>query len=628
MDIDKMFKVPSIPASSLGKRKAFGDLPSAEELKKFLPSSSDGDQPPSAKSNGKRRATVVDEEEEEQREREDPYDFAPGGDADYFVDEDDEGRMFGGGLNEDQKVIFDMFDQAGEDGQGEETVTLPSLRRQLIQFERTVKKNQEMRVKFPDEPEKFIDSESNLDSALHSLTTILPQNPKLFYPELVKGDTSTVRILSELLSHENSDIALDVVQVLVELTDEDVEQVEEDEEDEDEEGEKGMGVLVGALLDVNIFELLIANLSRLDEKEETDRQGVFQTLGIFENLLSFNPALAETLVETTTALDWLLKRIDVKEYDSNKQYASEILAILLQQSRPNRLKLGALQGVDTLLKVLSKYRKADPSDQEEQEFMENAFDALCSTLAEPEMKEAFMESEGVELMVICMKEKKLSRARAIKVLDHALSGPEGSDNCEKFIEALGLKTLFAAFMGKGSKKTKPSSEDTEHILGLLVSLFTNLASETAPRIRLLAKFVEGSYEKVDRLVELREEAEGRLMGIERAIDEEKKTLALEGTEIDEDDEQMFYLRRLEGGLFTLQMIDYILAWLIMEDDGARDQAMLLLERKDQTFQEIIDVLQEQHDNVGDASSEEGENSAAESQRMILEGLMTYLRGSV
>lgn len=48
------------------------------------------------------------------------------------------------------------FDQAGEDGQGEETVTLPSLRRQLIQFERTVKKNQEMRVKFPDEPEKSV----------------------------------------------------------------------------------------------------------------------------------------------------------------------------------------------------------------------------------------------------------------------------------------------------------------------------------------------------------------------------------------------------------------------------------------------------------------------------------------
>lgn len=34
---------------------------------------------------------------------------AAGGDADAFADEDEEGgRMFGGGLNEDQKVILDM----------------------------------------------------------------------------------------------------------------------------------------------------------------------------------------------------------------------------------------------------------------------------------------------------------------------------------------------------------------------------------------------------------------------------------------------------------------------------------------------------------------------------------------
>lgn len=29
-----------------------------------------------------------------------------------------------------------------------------------------------------------------------------------------------------------------------------------------------------------------------------------------------------------------------------------------------------------------------------------------------------------------------------------MSGPTGSASCEAFIEALGLKTLFAAFMGK------------------------------------------------------------------------------------------------------------------------------------------------------------------------------------
>jgi len=76
-------------------------------------------------------------------------------------------------------------------------------------------------------------------------------------------------------------------------------------------------------------------------------------------------------------------------------------------------------------------------------------------------------------------------------------------------------------MGKGSKKAQSSAEDTEHILGILTSLFTSLASESVPRLRLLAKFVEDSYSKVDRLLDLREEAEGRLIATERAIDEEK-----------------------------------------------------------------------------------------------------------
>ena len=105
-------------------------------------------------------------------------------------------------------------------------------------------------------PSRFIDSESDLDSALHALTSLLPQNPKLFYPELVKQ--STVRLLSELLSHENSDIALDVVQVLVELTDEDVEQVEED--DEDDERESGMSVLVAALVSGSSIQLILKDV--------------------------------------------------------------------------------------------------------------------------------------------------------------------------------------------------------------------------------------------------------------------------------------------------------------------------------------------------------------------------------
>ncbi len=40
-----------------------------------------------------------------------------------------------------------------------------------------------------------------------------------------------------------------------------------------------------------------------------------------------------------------------------------------------------------------------------------------------------------------------------------------------------------------------------------------------------------------------------------------------GEEIDEVDRDRWYLLRLDGGLYTLNSIDYILGWICMEDDG-------------------------------------------------------------
>lgn len=52
-----------------------------------------------------------------------------------------------------------------------------------------------------------------------------------------------------------------------------------------------------------------------------------------------------------------------------------------------------------------------------------------------------------------MKERKTSWTRAVKVLDHALSGRSGIKLCEHFVEVLGLGTLFKAFMGNVSHGT-------------------------------------------------------------------------------------------------------------------------------------------------------------------------------
>lgn len=42
----------------------------------------------------------------------------------------------------------------------------------------------------------------------------------------------------------------------------------------------------------------------------------------------------------------------------------------------------------------------------------------------------------------------MARTRAIKVLAYALQGEDGDTGCERFVEMLGLKTFFSAFMGK------------------------------------------------------------------------------------------------------------------------------------------------------------------------------------
>lgn len=46
----------------------------------------------------------------------------------------------------------------------------------------------------------------------------------------------------------------------------------------------------------------------------------------------------------------------------------------------------------------------------------------------------------------------MSRNGSLKVLDHALAGPDGKDNCNKFVDILGLRTVFPLFMKTPKRK--------------------------------------------------------------------------------------------------------------------------------------------------------------------------------
>lgn len=203
------------------------------------------------------------------------------------------------------------------------------------------------------------------------------------------------------------------------------------------ESEEGAEALTDALLEHQVVALLVQNLERLDEAVKEEADGVHNTLAIIENLTELRPEICGESTKNGL-LPWILRRIKTKTpFDANKLYASEILSILLQDNQTNKQSLGELDGIDTLLQQLAFYKRHDPSNAEEHEYMENLFNSLCSALMVVANRERFLRGEGLQLMNLMLREKKTSRNGSLKVLDFAMSGPHGRDNCNKFVDILG-----------------------------------------------------------------------------------------------------------------------------------------------------------------------------------------------
>ena len=96
-------------------------------------------------------------------------------------------------------------------------------------------------------------------------------------------------------------------------------------------------------------------------------------------------------------------------------------------------------------------------------------------------------------------------------------------------------------------------EDEEHLISTILSLFKY--SSAVPKDRILYKFKEKNSEKIERLLELHE-----------------KYVSIYHTYINECSDkgsaevEDLYIKYLGQGLFTLQMIDMILGFLIISQD--------------------------------------------------------------
>ena len=311
-----------------------------------------------------------------------------------------------------EQEILDFIENIDDSQFVESVQDDKQVKKMILRFERCISKNQEMRVKYAESPEKFEESELDLIIELKRMSNLV-SDPR-WLPVLI--DLNVASSLINLVAHENSDISIATLVLVNELLDED--NFDDDDDDESDGDEKvndekdnaaNLKRFNAELLDLGFASVLVDNFARFKEFEadSDEKQGIFMSLSIIENMTSIDSGATGKIVTNTSLIPWLINRLKHPENDTNKLYAMELLSIFLQSPAEDgaKCKEMALEKsfIPTILVLLSQFRKKDPEDVEEIELFENAFVALCSVLFEEKGKIQFREEEGFELMLMMIK---------------------------------------------------------------------------------------------------------------------------------------------------------------------------------------------------------------------------------
>ena len=126
-----------------------------------------------AKTKTNARATVHDEGEDDDDDQVAGPELPPDQEEQLPDDDDDEGRFFGGGITKNTADVMDFIDEQDQDEtvrlgphiletrlmgstQQSEKVDIAWLRKLALNFEKRISKNTELRAKFEDKPEKYV----------------------------------------------------------------------------------------------------------------------------------------------------------------------------------------------------------------------------------------------------------------------------------------------------------------------------------------------------------------------------------------------------------------------------------------------------------------------------------------
>ena len=371
-------------------------------------------------------------------------------------------------------------------------------------LQKALAKNAMQRGQYPDSPQQYMESELALHEQIQSLGSVA--SAPALYPIMVEqgvlGDCCT------LLSHENTDIAIAVVKLLVEWLDPTLPGVDDLAEQVGE-----------ACLD-----LVVANLGRLNLTQDEDREGMELMLTLIENLVEINGS--GDAIAKTALVPWLFQHF-------SDDRVVEVLALVFQQGAVHGVYSDltrmppytsslveenvatSMDGLECILQEIAKYRKKQPETEDQVEYLENICTIMASALTfSLHNVPKFLDGQGIELVLRCLREKVHSGGVGLQLLDI-----RDKACCEHLVVAGGLKSLFPIFMGrsiprpalcsdagKGLKKARKRwFQRLEQNMIHIIYNWTRFLDEKSPEDaleRFVVKFLEKDCEKCDRLVEL------------------------------------------------------------------------------------------------------------------------------
>lgn len=424
-----------------------------------------------------------------------------------------------------------------------------------------------------------MDSEHQLHESIKMLSVLSETD---LYQELI--DSGSIPTLVELIAHEDDLIAQETIIVLSDLFDDS--QVVSSYENREK--------LADTLIEQGLLSALSSFLERFSESP--DSEDAVPVYDFLDNLVTMESVSAKILTEQGLVRALVCRIADSRPANksASKLTSAELLFVLLL-ANPSKITslvkdvvVDQKGFVDILLTEVSKIRSVSPKNtSEEEEFYENMFNTLCLVGRNVSGKDSFAENEGVELMVILMKESKWAKSRALKVLVDASKGYSAGAVAQNIVQSGGLKPLFSMFA-----KTEDRSV-LSNILWVLSSLLRWLDIDSPERIRVIGKFLEKDGIKLQKLINLRLDLRKSLDKVEADISKERKAMESD-PDIDEDTILQFETasdaRLVEAGLEMLQNIDITLLWLYI--DGGETKAMVssMLSQTNQSLENVKSTI--------------------------------------